>query len=444
MNKKFLFLSLLTLLFGLLLGYAGDYFTRFIPEKSSPSGEKERSLVRRFGDSSQGGQASSATARKSHKSQPKELDQNMLRLAKLNLDEIQAEIEQICQKSGYPTQLSYFDRISLALLYSRLGQKAPLQTLAKIENLPSNKRSYIGYILSAWATRNPEAAMNYCLSEKNPSDPMGYAQIITKTSPDTALEWVGGLYGIERTMAKMGFLIELSKSHPERMGEFATRLGDIKSYSNIHGATAAQWIKIDKEAALKWINTLSGELKREAMGEALSVLPLEESMRELSTLTGKTKDAAIAKIASTLAHKSEEQAIEWIMKNADADPESLERITQSLYDFDYLKPSVQEYLTKMPAGEMKDLLIENAVYNLVYSEYHSDVLQDVSSEELLSLASNVGNTERKEQVIEEVLGNWIYKDPEATRAWLDKSDMPQEKKKKFYEKCDRFLKAEKE
>lgn len=446
MSKNFLLVSLLIFCTGLLLGYAGDYFTRSGTENSSSAGENVRS-VRRFGDAPKESQTPLSTAGKSNKSKTsplKELDQNILRIAKIGVEEIQAEIDRIRKKPGYPNGLKAIDKISLAILYSRLGQKIPLQALEKIERNPEYKFRCKKYILTAWAMRNPEAAMNYCLSDKNSFDLLGYARIIGKNSPDAALEWIKGLPEGKESAAQHGLLMEMSRSYPERLGEIIPKLGKFSEYSNVHAMAANYWVKVDREAALKWISTLPEKQKNEAMAQALSVLPLEESTREVSALTGEAKEAAISRIALSLSYKSEEQAIEWIMKNADPDPESLRRITNSLYNFDYFKPSLQEYLTKMPAGELKDQLLMRTVQQTQNTRWNDGILRDMTAEESLAIAAKVGNPEKREKLVDDFLQNWIYRDPAEVRQWLDKSDMPQEKKKKFYETCDRFLKAENE
>lgn len=430
MNKKFIFLIILTLFIGLLMGYAGEYLANSTAMTSSPTDKEKSPTSRRFGDSRDGWKISvnkKETSKKIKKTQLSEQDEKLLRLTQMNPAEMQREIAKICQNVTSPSHLSAQDQLAFAFLCSRLGQKAPLQILEQMDGGAKYNARFKKYILDVWSNRNPEAAMAYCLDEKNPSDPLSYSRIIAQRAPDTAFEWINGLAIEKKFFALRGFFQETAKSHPERLGEFIEKTGNYDKPRGVQADTLKEWGKIDKESALKWINSLPVEQQIVARASALSELPLDEATRELGALKGKAKATAIAEIANTLAKKSGEQAIAWVMQNADSDPKSLAKITSSLKfpDFD---SSMQDYLDKMPKGEMKDTFMSEAV-NRWFDESNENSLHDLKMEDVLVFASKIGDKEKRENSTDNALYQWIGKDPEKAFPWMDKSDLSPDKKR---------------
>lgn len=430
MNKKFIFLIILTLFIGLLLGYTGEYLANSTSMASIPTDKEKSPTSHRFGDSRDGPKidvSRKETSRKIKNTQLNKQDEKLLRLTQMSQAEMQREMAKICQKAISPSHLNAQDQLAFAFLCSRLGQKAPLQILEQMDGGAKYNARFKKYILDVWANRNPEAAKAYCLDDKNPQDPFSYARIITQSAPDTAFEWINGLAIEKKFFALRAFFQESAKFHPERLGEFIEKTANFNTPRGVQADILKEWGKIDKESTLKWINTLPVEQQIVARASALSELPLDEATRELGALKGKAKATAIAEIANTLAKKSGEQAIAWVIQNADSNPKSLAKITSSLKfpDFD---SSMQDYLDKMPKGEMKDTFMSEAV-NRWFDESNESSLHDLKMEDVLVFASKIGDKEKRENSTDNALHQWIGKDPEKAFQWMEKSDLSPDRKR---------------
>lgn len=74
------------------------------------------------------------------------------------------------------------------------------------------------------------------------------------------------------------------------------------------------------------------------------------------------------------------------MQNAESDPKSFTKITESLY-FNNYDPSLLDYISKMQGGEIKDTLMSQAVNGLQYN-YRNNNLQDVKKEDRMTTRRN--------------------------------------------------------
>lgn len=136
MNKKFIFLIILTLFIGLLLGYTGEYLANSTSMASIPTDKEKSPTSHRFGDSRDGPKidvSRKETSRKIKNTQLNKQDEKLLRLTQMSQAEMQREMAKICQKAISPSHLNAQDQLAFAFLCSRLGQKAPLQILEQMD-----------------------------------------------------------------------------------------------------------------------------------------------------------------------------------------------------------------------------------------------------------------------------------------------------------------------
>lgn len=442
MNKKFLFSFLGMLFVGLVLGYGFNALST----KGSASellSQDKSSLSRRFGDKMIPNQTAQKAVKKSKELLLNKDDSYFLELSKMDSEEILGEINRILQKSESLFTMAPFDQLALSFLYSRLGQKAPHQALEQIKQ-KSEYRFYLDHIIKGWAERNPEAAMNYCLEQKDTKGAYGPAELIARISPEKALEWVKELPSSKKNEAVYGLLSGVFQSHPEKIGEIMEKAGTLVSFDAIlTNFVAEQWVSVDKEAAMKWISSLPEQQQIGVRARALSELPLEEATLAMASLDGKAKEAVIIQIGNALCDDSPREALEWLMEHSDSDIKSWQNIIDSAYSLNthFKNPDLQEYLTHLPAGEKKDILMEKMVDILKYAQ--SD-LSEKDMNDALSFASQISNEEKRETAIDDSLFFWVHDSPADARQWIEKSDLSPEKKKDWYKRCDRYAQREEE
>lgn len=438
MNKKFLSFLFISLFVGLLLGYAGEYFIHMDTEISLDN----RAAVRRFGDTITDQQKSITGTGKTIIPQLTNDDAYFLSLTKMNVEEIQAELDRINKRTNKYLGRSVVDNRALNFLLSRFGQKAPRQALEYIKNIPELSNFEKSTVLEAWSERNPEAAMAFCLEDKEDINYYSRASIIAKCSPEKALEWIQALPVESQNSAISGFFDSVCESHPEKMGEFMAK-GErfLNDELSPRMTIVMQWLKKDRESALKWINSLPEESQITTRGLALSMLPLEEATRELEALKGKAKEAAFVNIAYMQTYKEPQQGLEWVLNNAPSDSSNFTNVVNQLYfpNHCFCDPEIQTYISKLPQGEQKDVLIEKMVkevQNFVLN--YDDRLLEPNMQELISYASQIGDQKSRKSTTTEVLRTWISTAPEEARQWIHKSDLPQEKKREYLECCDSY------
>lgn len=365
-----------------------------------------------------------------------------LQLSKMDAEEAQTEIDRIRNKTKSFLERSTNEELALSFLYSRLGEKAPRQGLEQIKQNPEYF-FYNKHILLAWVEKNPEAAMNYCLENKDPKFGYGYAEVIARVSPEKSLEWIKALPQKKQNEALDGLFMGAFKSHPEKIGELIQKAGELASFdSSLKNSIAEMWIVADKAATMKWIDSLSEEEQIEARASALKELPLEEATIAMASLEDEAKEAALIQIARSLGTEFPSKAMEWLMIHSDSDLERWQSIVDSLYfsNSQFIEPTFKSYLAKMPTGDKKDIFMEKMIERLRYP--NSD-LGKVDRAEVLSFTSQIGNVEKRILSIERAIEPWAIESPDEARQWIDNADLPQEKKKQLRETCDRSTKRRK-
>lgn len=286
--------------------------------------------------------------------------------------------------------------------------------------------------------------MAFCLEAIEGIDEYSSDFIITKSSPEKAWEWIQARPEKEKNSAMYVFFNSVCKSHPEKIAAFISQ-GEIffNEDPRLKMRVAEQWLKEDKEAAMKWINSFPEEAQIKAKAIALGMLPLEEATRELDSLTGKAKEAALLNIVNAQGYKKPQQALEWLIKNSPPDIESFRNVVDQLYFANnfYCDPDIQTYITKLPQGEQKDALLAKLATEIQTFVYrYKDSLQEPNMQDVISYTAQIGDQRTREISTTELLNTWINLAPEEARQWINKSDLSPEKKKEHLEHCDLIFK----
>lgn len=444
MNRKFLIFVLVALFGGICLGYVLQYLTATKDAASELSKKGNTSPLPRFGRTVISNQEAGATHTKRKKILLKDEDLYLFRVAKMDADGIQAEIDRIIKSAKNISELDVFDQLLLHFLFSRLGQTAPRQALSQLKHTPHLYSFYGGIIISAWVERNPEAVMVYCQEQGGDGFNYAYYDIMEQISPEKAMEWIKELPQQEKENAVHGLFFAAFKSHPERIAELIQKAGELVSLdSYLKNTIAEKWIVVDKAATMKWIDSLPEEEQIEPRANALKELPLEEATAAITALEGKAKEETVIQIANYLSEKSALQAVEWLMTHSDFDLKSWENIVSSAYYINshYNEPELKSYITHLPAGDKKDVFLERMVDELRVSR--SDLVEN-DMNEVLSMASQIGNAEKRTLSIESALYTWMGVSPDEARQWIEKSDFSPEKKEDLLKRCDSYARSEDE
>lgn len=449
MNKKLLFSTVAALLIGLVFGGVAHNFISQYSDSPELNEENKPTSLRRFGDANTlkpvSGRSSEHLSGKTKGGSLKEADSYLLDITKMDTEEILVEIGKLSKKTRSAREAESMDNLVLSFLYSRLAQKAPRQALEQIKKNPSLK-DYENQVLKVWSEKNPEAAMAYCLEDKSGKNIHEKAGIIAKVSPEKALEWIKDYSLNNKTIGQYGIFSAVFESHPDKMEEFIKKVGtQIEDDPSLKGYIAGEWVLTDKAATMKWINSLSESEQIAARAGALVALPLEEATREVATLEGKAKEAALIKIANSLAEGTPNgtvKALEWLMNNTGEDITSLKTILSSTYsiDSDVSDSALSTYFSQLPASEKKDLFLENLAHKSWFSFLNQN-LNETKKLDMLALTSQIENPQKRESSMNSVLSSWMSESPAEARQWIEKSDFSPEKKEDLLKRCDRYAKS---
>lgn len=439
MNKKLLFSLVVALLVGLIFGGVTHNLFFLSNDSSEQNGKNKTTSLRRFGDAVTVKPVSERLSGKTKAGSLSKADSYLLDITKMDTEEILSEINRLIQK--IKSERDAMDYLALDFLYSRLGEKAPRQALAYIKQNPGVQH-YENQVLKAWVRKNPEAAMAYCLEDKDAENIPEKAGIIAKVSPEKALEWLKQFTDDTKVVAQYGIFSAFFQSYPDKIEELLQKAGtQIELDWRMKRFIAREWIVADKTAAMKWINALPEADLMETRASALGALPLEEATQELIDLEGKAKEAALIEIGISLGYNSPLQSLELLMNNTGDDLESWGNILNGVYTIGSKAndPALSAYLEKLPSGEKKDLLVAKIMDRNSYSD---DDLQETTKVAVLALASQIENPQKRESAVEKVLNAWMIRSPEEARQWIEQSDFSPERKRVLSRRCNKFIKPD--
>jgi hypothetical protein len=197
------------------------------------------------------------------------------------------------------------------LLFARWGEVDPQGALAYSSTLGGGGFFARPTILQSWAATDPANAAKYF--SENPGDFAmmggfgrggggdGGASIIAaewaKLDPDAALAWANTLTGGNKDSALNSIIAEMAGKDPMKAAQVAATL-DADNQARAYGEIASRWARTDFAAAESWIQGLPAEARDRAMSEALEVL------------AGTDPEGAAGKLASMAAGRDRDRAVE--------------------------------------------------------------------------------------------------------------------------------------
>ncbi|MAB60274.1 MAG: hypothetical protein CMO46_06990, partial [Verrucomicrobiales bacterium] len=142
-----------------------------------------------------------------------------------------------------------------------------------------------------------------------------YAEI----DPERALAYVGKQGGMERGFGTSSILRSWAATDPRAAADYLTNNvvgsgGDDWMLRRTAGSLASEWAKQDPQAALVWANTLSDELKGDAMNNIVEQLtsqdPLEAAKVAMG-FDGEQRERSLRTIADQWSRNEPEEAVKW-------------------------------------------------------------------------------------------------------------------------------------
>jgi hypothetical protein len=299
-----------------------------------------------------------------------------------SLDQILREPGQLARMQG------------LMDLYAGMDASQLEAEAAKLDQMPMAQRMMASFLLfGRWGEIDPQGALAF-------SNTMGFGgafvrptilQSWASTDPENAAKYFSEN---PREFAMMGF----------GPGGGGPGGGDSGA-----GTIAAEWAKLDPDAALAWANTLSGRDKGSALNAVIGEMASKDPNKAVAvaaTLSGDEQTRAYSEIAEKWGLKDFAAAEAWINTlPAEARDRAMASALESFATHDPEGAAAKVAL--MPAGEDRDNAIE-------------DVAQPWARKDPAAAAAWVAKqeTEDIDDAIRGVMSTWANVDPVAAQTWI--------------------------
>lgn len=274
----------------LLAGAAGGYIAgkAGAPEDNKVAESKAESLNTSKTSRSSGPAAGASSAAKGERdvksvlSEPGQLSrmQSLMDLYNgMGADQLKAEADKLEQLNGSERLMASF------LLFGRWGEVDPQGALAFANTAGFGGAFARPTILQSWASTDPASAAKYF--SEHPNEFRGFgggpggggfgggndsAGVIAaewaKMDPQAALAWAKGLNGRDKTSALNSVLAQMASKNPAEAATIAAGL-DADDQPRAYGEIAGKWATTDFVSAEAWIATLPAESRDRALAEAL-------------------------------------------------------------------------------------------------------------------------------------------------------------------------------
>ncbi len=297
-----------------------------------------------------------------------------------NMDQILREPGQLARMQG------------LMDLYAGMDASQLEGEAAKLDQLPMAQRMMASFLLfGRWGEIDPHGALGF-------ANTMGFGgafvrptilQSWASSDPENAAKYFSEN---PREFAMMGF------------GGGGPGGGD--SGANV---IAAEWAKLDPDAALAWANTLTGRDKGAALNAVIGEMASKDPNKAVAvaaTLTGDEQVRAYSEIAEKWGMKDFAAAEAWINSlPAESRDRAMASALESYATNDPVGAAAK--VAQMPAGEDRDNAIE-------------DVAGPWARKDPAAAAAWVAQqqTEDIDDAIRPVMSTWANVDPAAAQTWI--------------------------
>lgn len=320
------------------------------------------------------------------------------------------------------------------LLFSSWAEVAPYDALSHANTKMGFTGNFVKpTILQSWAATDASGAAGYYEANRGEFAMMGMmgrgrggrgggqngAGVISgewaKQDPQGSLAWAQTLAGKEQEQATTGALSQMAKSDPEGAAAKLAALGE-EAGDQAYRAVAMEWAKKDWGATEAWVNSLSGDKKDEAMGDAISSLASidadKAAAKALTLPEGDIRSAAFEDVAGAMAGENASDAMAWVMKNGseDAQRESVSDVMGPWVSQD--KGGALEWISRQPEGGVRDEAVQSFIYN-----DHNQV--DGST---IAMAESISDEGGRQRAVGMAAFRWISNDQEAGMKYIQNSE----------------------
>lgn len=315
------------------------------------------------------------------------------------------------------------------LLFGRWGEVDPMGALAFANTLGFQGAFVRPTVLQSWASVDPENAAKYFSENPREFAAMGFgpgrggpggdsgASVIAaewaKLDPEAALAWANGLNGRDKSAALNSVIAEMATKDPNKAAQVAATLtGD--DQARAYSEIAAKWSSTDFAAAEAWIATLPAESRDRAMASALESLALTDP------------EGAAAKVASLPEGRDKDRAIEdiagpWARKDPAAAAAWVSQQQTDDID-DAIRPVMSSWASTDPTSALKWIealpqgeLKDESTATYIWSNRTADPATSVT------LAETIDDEGTRNRTLWMTYSGWLREDRDAATSAVQSS-----------------------
>lgn len=316
------------------------------------------------------------------------------------------------------------------LLFGRWAEVDPTGALAYSNTMGMGGMFVRPTILQSWASVDPENAAKYFTENprefammggfgggRGPGGGESGASVIAaewaKLNPDAALAWANSLEGRDKSGALNSVISEMASKDPTKAAQVAATLeGD--DQARAYGEIAGKWASTDFAAAEAWIQSLPAESRDRAMSQAIE------------SLAATDPQGAAAKVASIPVGRDRDRAIEDVAESwARKDPAGAAAwvMQQETEDPDDAIRGVISSWTAQDSGaalafiqqQPAGELRDEATTTYIWSN------RGASPQETIQLAETISDEGSRSRTIGMTAMRWMQEDKDAATAYIQQS-----------------------
>ncbi|WP_367873408.1 hypothetical protein [Luteolibacter sp. Populi] len=342
--------------------------------------------------------------------------------AGMGADQLKSEAEKLASLSGAERMMASF------LLFGRWGEVDPQGALAYSNTIGFGGAFARPTILQSWASSDPENAAKYFSENPNEFRGMGgpggggfgggdgagvIAAEWAKLDPEAALTWAKGLTGRDKGAALNSVIGQMAATDPTKAAGIAATL-DAEDQPRAYSEIAGKWGTTDFAAAEAWIGTLPADARDRAMASALE------------SYANTDPAAASLKVANMAAGEQRDEAVgniaeAWARK--DPSKAALWVAQQQSEDIDdAIRPVIATWTGSDSAGALAFIqsqpqgeLRDEATSTYIWSNRNGD------PQTSLQLAESISDEGNRNRSIGMSVMRWMEQDRAAATAYVQSS-----------------------
>lgn len=419
----------------LLAGAAGGY----LAGKAGGEPDKDTAKVESMAESKSQRRSGSSASAESGKGREKQVNDilrepgQMARMQSLldlyaGMDAAQLEAE-----AAKLDSLPMAERIMASfLLFGRWAEVDPTGALAYSNTMGMGGMFVRPTILQSWASVDPENAAKYFSENPREFAMMGGfgggggrgpgggdsgASVIAaewaKLDPEAALAWANGLEGRDKSGALNSVISEMASKDPTKAAQVASTLeGD--DQARAYGEIASKWASTDFAAAESWIQSLPAESRDRAMSQAIE------------SLAATDPQGAAAKVASIPVGRDRDNAIEdvagaWARKDPAGAAAWL--VQQETADPEDAIRGVISSWTAQDSGAALTFIQQQPAGELRDEATTTYIWSNrgASPQETIQLAETISDEGSRSRTVGMTAMRWMQEDKEAATAYIQQS-----------------------